>query len=240
LFKFVRAKRDCFIVNTGKEDPIPAGSADLHKIIQIRFLTERTFVMRFDRENMEFKAGQHIIVGLEGELDQREYSVYSGEKDDYLEILVREVLDGKVSLQLRQCKPGQLLQVNGPFGTFGVNRFDMLSRKLIFVASGTGISPFHSFVRSYPGIDYILIHGVRYKNEAYERNDYDPGRYILCTSKEFNEGHKGRVTRFLPGFPVNRDMLFYLCGNNSMIYEAYHILRDKGIPDESIFSEVYF
>jgi ferredoxin--NADP+ reductase len=116
----------------------------------------------------------------------------------------------------------------------------MFSRKLVFIASGTGISPFHSFVRSYPGIDYTLIHGVRYKNEAYERNDYDPGRYILCTSKELNEGHKGRITRFLPGYPVNPGMLFYLCGNNNMIYEAYHILRDKGIPDDNIFSEVYF
>ena len=110
---------------------------------------------------------------MKGELDQREYSVYNSEKDDYLEILVREVLDGKVSLQLKQCKPGQLLQVNGPFGSFGLEPFDMFSRKLVFIASGTGISPFHSFVKSYPGINYILIHGVRYKNEAYERNDYD-------------------------------------------------------------------
>jgi ferredoxin--NADP+ reductase/benzoate/toluate 1,2-dioxygenase reductase subunit len=115
----------------------------------------------------------------------------------------------------------------------------MFSRKLVFIASGTGIAPFHSFVRSYPGIDYTLIHGVRYKNEAYERDDYDPTRYILCTSKN-NGGHKGRVTRFLPGYPVERNMLFYLCGNNSMIYEVYHILRDKGIPDENIISEVYF
>ena len=150
---------------------------------------------------MEFKAGQHIIVGLKGELNQREYSVYSGENDDYLEILVREVPEGNVSLQLKQCKPGQLLQVNGPFGSFGLEKFDMFSRKLVFIASGTGISPFHSFVRSYPGIDYTLIHGVRYNNEAYERNDYDPRRYILCTSKESKGGHKGRVTRFLPGYP---------------------------------------
>jgi ferredoxin/flavodoxin---NADP+ reductase len=218
----------------------PAVSTDFHKIIQTRFLTERSFVLRLERGNMQFKAGQHIIVGLKGELNQREYSVYSGEKDDYLEILVREVLDGNVSFLLKQCKPGQLLQVNGPFGSFGLETFDMFSRKLVFVASGTGISPFHSFVRSYPGIDYILIHGVRYINEAYERSDYDPGRYILCTSKEINEGWKGRVTKFLAGYPVNADMLFYLCGNNSMIYEVYHILRDKDIPAENIISEVYF
>jgi ferredoxin--NADP+ reductase len=227
-------------VHTEKMESGPAGSADLHKIIQSRFLTDRTFVLRFERGNIQFRAGQHIIVGLQGELDQREYSVYSGENDDYLEILVREVLDGNVSLKLKECKPGQLLQVNGPFGSFGLEKFDMFSKKLVFIATGTGISPFNSFVRSYPGIDYILIHGVRYRNEAYERSEYDPGRYILCTSKESNEGRKGRVTRFLPGFPVNRDMLFYLCGNNNMIYEVYHILMDKAIPDENIFSEVYF
>ena len=240
MFKVLRLKWNYFIVYTEKKVSGPAVSTDLHKIRQIRFLTERTFVLRLDRGNMQFKAGQHIIVGLKGELNQREYSVYSGEKDDYLEILVREVLDGNVSLQLKQCKPGQLLQVNGPFGSFGLEKFDMFSRKLVFIATGTGIAPFHSFVRSYPGINYSLIHGVRYNNEAYERDDYDPDRYILCTSKESNEGHKGRVTRFLAGYPVDPDMLFYLCGNNNMIYEVYHILRDKGIPDENIFSEVYF
>jgi ferredoxin--NADP+ reductase/benzoate/toluate 1,2-dioxygenase reductase subunit len=218
----------------------PAVSTDFHKIRKMRNLTESTFVLRLDRGNMQFKAGQHIIVGLKGELNQREYSVYSGENDDYLEILVREVLNGNVSLQLKQCNPGQLLQVNGPFGSFGLETFDIFSRKLVFIASGTGIAPFHSFVKSYPGIDYILLHGVRYNNEAYERNNYDPSRYILCTSKESNGGHKGRVTRFLPGYQVEPDMLFYVCGNNSMIYEIYHILRDKGIADENIFSEVYF
>jgi ferredoxin/flavodoxin---NADP+ reductase len=210
------------------------------KITQIRFLTETTYVLRLDRGNIQFRAGQHIIAGLKDELNQREYSIYSGEKDDYLEILIREVINGSVSVQLKNCKPGQVLQVNGPFGSFGVEEFDMFTRKMVFIATGTGISPFHSFVKSYPGINYTLIHGVRYKSEAYEKHDYDPHRYILCTSQELNGGHKGRVTKYLPGYHVDSDMLFYLCGNNSMIYECYHILRDKGVPDENIFSEVYF
>lgn len=227
-------------MNTEKKVSGPVVAKDLHQVMQIRFLAEKTFVLRLDRGNIQFKAGQHIIVGLEGELDQREYSVYSGEKDDYLEILVRDIPEGNVSGQLKQCKPGQMLKVNGPFGSFGLESFDMFSRKLIFIASGTGISPFHSFVRSYPGIDYTLIHGVRYKNEAYESKDYDSLRYILCTSKESAGGRKGRVTRFLTGYLVDQNMLFYVCGNNSMIYEVCHILSDKGIPDERIFTEVYF
>jgi ferredoxin/flavodoxin---NADP+ reductase len=240
LFKFFRLKWNNFTVYTEKKGSDPVVSTDLYKIRQIRFLTDSAFVLRLDRGNIQFRAGQHIIVGLKGELNQREYSVYSGEKDDYLEILIREVLSGNVSQQLKHCKPGQSLQVNGPFGSFGLEKFDMFSRKLIFIATGTGIAPFHSFVKSYPGINYNILHGVRYKYEAYERDDYDPRRYFLCTSKENNDGHKGRVTKFLTGYTVDPDMLFYLCGNNNMIYEVYHILRNKGVPDEKIFSEVYF
>jgi len=227
-------------VYTEKEGSPQFLSANLLEIIHVRELTESTFVLRMERGGMQFKAGQHIIVGPEGEMDQREYSIYSGENDDYLEILVREVPDGKVSLRLKHCKPGQLLQVNGPFGSFGLEKFDLLSRKFVFVASGTGISPFHSFVSSYPGIDYTLFHGVRFNNEAYERDDYDPARYILCTSKEGTEGNNGRVTRFLPGYPISPDMLFYLCGNNNMIHDVRNILTGRGIPEENIFTEIYF
>ncbi len=215
-------------------------STSVHILEQIRFLTESTFILRFNRCDMQFRAGQRIIVGLKGDLDQREYSIYSGEKDDYLEILVREVKVGKVSSKLKQCAPGQLLQVNGPFGSFGIETYDRVSGKLVFIATGTGISPFHSFVRSYPEINYTLLHGVRISKEAYERSEYEDERYILCTSKEITGGRKGRVTSILTKYKVTPDMLFYLCGNGNMIYEVYHILRDKGIPDENIFSEIYF
>ena len=227
-------------MHTERKISEPVVKTNLHKIKEIRFLTDETFVIRLDRGNLDFKAGQHIIVGPEGELNLREYSVYSGENDDYLEILVREVKEGNISLKLKESEPGQLLQVNGPFGSFGPEKFDLYSRRLVFISTGTGISPFHSIVRSYPGIDYTLIHGVRYKNEAYEREAYDPRRYILCTSKESSEGRKGRVTRFLSSYPLDRDMLFYLCGNSSMLYEVRHILGDKGISDSNIFTEMYF
>ena len=60
----------------------PVFSTNLHKIMQIRSLTDRAFILRFDRGNMQFKSGQHIIVDLKGDLNQREYSVYSGEQDE--------------------------------------------------------------------------------------------------------------------------------------------------------------
>lgn len=211
-----------------------------HRITQIRTLTDSTFVLRFERLDLQFRAGQRLIAGAGTDMDQREYSIYSGENDDYLEILVKKVTGGNVSVRLSGCKPGDLMQVNGPFGSFGIEPGERLTGKHIFVATGTGISPFHSFVRSYPGIDYTLLHGVRYINEAYERSEYETARYILCTSKESNAGKKGRVTKFLPQFRTSPGASFYLCGNGSMIYEAWHILREKGVPAERIFSEIYF
>jgi len=221
------------------KDPIST-SADLHKVLQIRFLTENTFILRLSRENMQFKAGQHIIVGLKGELDQREYSIYSGENDDHLEILVKEVTEGAISVKLKLCKPADLLQVNGPFGSFGIEPFDLALRKFVFIATGTGISPFHSMVKSNPQIDYTIIHGVRFAAEAYEKEEYDDSRYYLCTSGERNTVTSGRVTQFLSQYEVTPGTLFYLCGNGNMIYEVSNILMHKGVTDENIISERYF
>ena len=189
---------------------------------------------------MQFVPGQHVNVGLKGSLDQREYSIYSNITDDYLEILVKEVTDGRVSLQLGNCHPGQLLYVNGPFGSFKLERKDMYSRRHIFIATGTGISPFHSIVTSWPGIDYTILHGIRFKNEAYEKHDFDLNRYFACVSGEENGNYTGRVTRFLPFYHDEPDTMYYLCGNSSMIYNVSKMLRDKGVTGERILTEVYF
>jgi len=70
---------------------------------------------------MQFQTGQFILLNLNGLVDHREYSVYSGENDDCLEVLVREVEGGKVSGKLKQLKVGMEIGVDGPFGFF---RFD--------------------------------------------------------------------------------------------------------------------
>ena len=212
----------------------------LLEIQHLRFLTDNTFILRFNRENIQFKSGQYITIKLKEFLQQREYSIYSGENENYIEILVRKILNGFISLKLENFQPGELIEINGPFGFFKLNAGEMYSRSHIFIASGTGIAPFHSMIASNPGIDYTIIHGVRYINEAYDKNDYDPGRYILCTSGEKDHNFFGRITSFLKNFKVEPDMMFYLCGNGNMIYDVYDILRKKSVLRENIYSEVYF
>ena len=211
-----------------------------HKVILIRNLTDSTFVIRLELLDFQFQTGQFVILKIPGSAEKREYSVYSGENDDFLEVLVREIEEGKVSGRLKKLKPGTEIEVEGPFGFFKFNPEKFASQKFLFVATGTGISPFHSFVRTFTELDYQLIHGVRLKLEAYEHADYQKEKVTLCLSGEETGDFYGRVTDYLFTQKIDRETNCFLCGNSEMIYEVFDILTGKGIPVSNIYSEVYF
>ncbi len=209
-------------------------------VLDTRHLTNSTYVIRIKRDGMEFEAGQYISLGLAGSAEKREYSIYSGTEDDFLEILVKEIDEGIVSKQLKQVQSGAHTEMDGPFGFFTLDEESKSGKEIVFIASGTGIAPFHSFVRSYEGLNYKLIHGVKYGDEAYDLEDYDPSKYILCTSRDNRGDYQGRVTDFLKSQPVKTGADYYLCGNSQMIHEVYDILKDQEIVTDRIHAEVYF
>lgn len=208
------------------------------KIISINHLTSHTYILRLERNNILFKSGQHICLGIESYPYFREYSVYSSEKDAFIEVLIKEVEDGDISKKLKHLQAGQNVRFKGPQGSFMDNASTVSNP--VFIATGTGISPFHSFVKTYPQSNYLLIHGVRNINEAYESNFYKPNKYILCTSRDA-EGHfNGRVTNYLQPIELPMNTSFYLCGNGAMIYEVFDLLQKKGVDAHNIFYEIYF
>jgi ferredoxin/flavodoxin---NADP+ reductase len=212
----------------------------LSEVLSVRELTESTFVLRFTRNNFDFEAGQYIILSPPGSKQKREYSIYSSVTLPYLEVLVKEVDHGLVSHKLKECKPGDLIEIEGPFGHFILDEKKIPGRKFLFIASGTGISPFHSMIRSNPHLSYTLLHGVKNIEEGYEKKDYEPDQYIQCTSRDPQGRFYGRVTDYLRKYPVNPNNFCYLCGNSAMIDEAYSILQSQGMPSEHIFTEIYF
>jgi len=211
-----------------------------YKIEEIRNLTDETFSIKLPKARFAFKAGQHISLGIYGDYQSREYSIYSGIDDDNLEVLVKEVEKGYFTPKLRKLKSGDLVEVHGPFGKFGMEPDDAEPGKFIFIASGTGIAPFRSMVRTYPYIDYTLIHGVRHSNEAYDRHEYASDRYILCSSRDAKGTYNGRLTGYLKDCTFAKETNFYLCGNSDMIFDALEILKVKGFERDQIHCEVYF
>jgi len=217
------------------------------RVHHVRILNANTFVLRFERRGLPFEPGQYVNLGLRGSIAMREYSIYSGAGDDYLEVLVREVEGGLVSRALRRCEPGDELSVEGPYGTFVTGFPENSGRKFLFIGSGTGISPFHCIVRSYPGIDYLLLHGVRSETERYDADAFDPARSVCCASRSADGGfrgnsteYRGRVTDWLRGHPADPRSLCMLCGNGAMISDASSILRSQGVPRNQLSAETYF
>jgi len=206
----------------------------------IRHLTNSAYVLRFDRNERPYIAGQHVILGIKNENNAREYSVYSGENDDYFEVLIKEVLEGDVSKRLKKLKPGSQLQMDGPMGFFTLDNEDIQNTKVVLIATGSGIAPFRSIVRSYPNLNYKILHGVRYANQGYDRDEYEPDRYTLCTTGDKSGDYHGRVTDYLQENDLDKTAHYFLCGNVKMIHQAFDLLSEKGIPQDNLHAEVYF
>ena len=211
-----------------------------YKVENIRKLTENTFILSLPQSRFKFEAGQHVSISIKGDYQSREYSIYSSENAKNLEVLVKEVEGGYFSPKLKHLKIGDHVEVHGPFGKFGLDEKRKETHKHVFIASGTGIAPFHSMVKSNPGIDYSIIHGVRYLNEAYEIEEYDRERVTVCTSRDNKGDFTGRLTEYLKKTDFDKNTCFYLCGNSDMIFDAMEILKSKGFDRESVTVEVYF
>lgn len=211
-----------------------------YKVIALRSLTEHTFVLSLPKSRFKYEAGQHVSLSISGDYQSREYSIYSAEEGENLELLIKEVEGGYFSPKLKHLKVGDMVEVHGPFGKFGLDEKHKESHKHVFIASGTGIAPFHSIVKSNTDLDYHLIHGVRYVEEAYEKEEYAADRFTLCTSRDKKGDFNGRLTEYLKKTDFDKNTCFYLCGNSDMIFDSMEILNDKGFGRENITVEVYF
>ena len=212
---------------------------DSFKVIENIRLSESTFRLRTERPNVPIKAGQCFSVGTKDLGINREYSMYSAAEDDFIDFLIREVGDGIVTPALGRCQPGDLVEIGGPYGEFCLSVQAIAEDSFVFIASGTGIAPFHSFVKSFPWLDYTLYHGVRHDDERYEAEDYAAERYIAAVSQPAS-GTGERITSVLSRTQLNPESHYYLCGNRQMITDTVQILRERGVSGGRIFMETFF
>jgi ferredoxin/flavodoxin---NADP+ reductase len=211
-----------------------------YQVLDVKRLSRQTFRLRAERPDTSIRAGQCFNVGSGDIGINREYSIYSGAEDPYLDFLVREVEGGMVSPLLGQLGSDDTVEISGPYGEFCIDLAKASEKKFLFVATGTGIAPFHSFVKTWPNLDYTLLHGVRDPSEQYDHADYAEGRYVPCISQPGDGKPAIRVTDYLRGYSVAPGDLCYLCGNRNMIIETFEILREQGVSGDQIITEVFF
>ena len=211
------------------------------KVIGNEKLSQSTFMLTVERPDIKIKAGQCFNIGTNETGVNREYSMYSDANADYVQFLIKEVECGVVSPCIAKLAVGDEVELEGPYGEFCIeNAIDRGDKAFTFIGTGTGIAPFRSFVKSFPTIDYKVIHGIRFEEERYHHDEYDAGTYMPCVSRPANGTSPERVTDFIRRNPIDNESTIFICGNRKMISEVFDICREQGINGNQLFTEVFF
>lgn len=196
------------------------------------------FLLAVERRH-DFTPGQTVKVGLDDDLPPRIYSICSGSREDELRILFNIKEDGALTPQLARLKPGDEVWVSEPGGSF-IGTAD----PAVWIATGTGIAPFYSMLRSGMAEDQILLHGVRRPDQFYFHDEWEAALkddyHRFCSGEDVDGIPHGRVNQYLEQHDLPKDRKYYICGQATMCVEVRDLLIEKGIPFTDIVVEIYF
>lgn len=217
-------------------------------------------VIRFVSENgylPPFEAGQYINIftEIDGVRTSRPYSISSSPKQRaYYEITVARIKDGFVSdFLLDDVKVGDKFEANGPAGVF---RFQPVfhSRKSLFLAGGSGVTPFLSMTREIVDAaldrDVVMLYGCRssegalYDKELRAYSDKYPNfKYHLVISEKDDSwnGETGFIDRNLIKrlVPDYAERTCYICGPQVMNDFCKTELQELGLSEKQIRREMF-
>ena len=207
-------------------------------IVENKMIAPHAYLLIF-RRNFSFTAGQVVGLGIKREIEPRIYSIASGENDDLVEIIYTEKPSGKLTPMLSLLRSGDSILVSEPFGNY-----TDCSNSPIWIATGTGIAPFISMLKSGKGKQATLIHGVRTPDyfyfTDYLRKTLGDNYIQCCSGCDESNFFKGRVTHYLEGQTLNPNKKYYLCGVAEMVVDTRDLLISKDIPFNNIVAEIYF
>jgi ferredoxin--NADP+ reductase len=222
------------------------------RVVESRHWTDALFSLRVEAPRIPFEAGQFVRIALDigGERVPRPFSFVNAPDDPVLEFYGVVVPGGPLSPQLARLKAGDPLYVaDNPAGWLILSEVPP-AEDLWLVATGTGIAPFLSILRTgTPWQRYrkvILVHGVRHANELVYGDLMDqlvlahPGRlsYVRFVSRGQLPGAlagripaalaDGRLQAAAAAISPERSQ-FMLCGNPDMLKDMAAALAARGL-----------
>ncbi|HRY97829.1 MAG TPA: hypothetical protein P5550_02110 [Bacteroidales bacterium] len=202
-------------------------------------IAPEVFMLRFERP-WEFRAGQVVALRLEEGEPHRLYSLAGGENEKDAAVLFDLNPEGSLTPRLARLQPGDSLRVSHPFGFFTDDE-----RPAWWLATGTGLAPFLSMVRSLDIRNKTLVHGGRGEASFYFQEELSASlgaRYIRCSSTGEGKGaYPGRLTAWLGAQEqLDPGLHYYLCGSAEMVVDVRDLLISRGVPFEHVRAEIYF
>jgi ferredoxin-NADP reductase len=204
-----------------------------------------------------FQAGQYInlFVNLAGIRTSRPYSMASSPAQTaYYDITIRRVEDGFVSnYLLDEVGVGDSFVSTSPDGLFYYNPL-FHGKNLVFLAGGSGITPFMSMIREVTdrGLDrnITLIYGSRDPEDIIFREELEnrEARHenfsfipVISEPPPSYSGHTGFITagliKELAGDTEGK--MFYVCGPEEMYNFCLPELEKMGTPKKRVRQEVF-
>ena len=212
--------------------------------------TPRARIARFDLNGhaFDYAPGQAVAVASHGQDQRRLYSIAAApedaQRDGWLELLVGVNSDGAPGPHLT-LQPGQLVDVEGPLGSFTFPPAPS-ERRFVFIAGGTGIAPLRAMLRHalrIPHRNVGLFYSVRTPDEfAYEQElrglaqtgDIELRQTVTRASDDWR-GPRGRLNRdALAELVHDPETLCFVCGPPALVDDIPKLLTELGVPRERI------
>jgi ferredoxin-NADP reductase len=203
-------------------------------------------------ERLDFVPGQFVSLtdSVESRAITRAYSIASAPGDsNRFELCLNRVDDGAFTPHLFELSPGDVVEMPLPLGTFTLRQ---PLRDSLLVATGTGIAPFRSMLKSALKRDspvFTLLFGVRHESHLLYRQEFEEmARHFprfrfwptLTQPGPAWTGRTGRVQAHLAeAIGERKDIDLYLCGLKPMVDDVRQILKGMGFDRKQIRYEKY-
>lgn len=210
----------------------------------------------------QYTQGQYLTLRatVDGEEVRRSYSICAAVQDRQLRVAIKRVAGGVFSnWAAEHLKPGASIDVMPPQGNFHVPLQPDAVRHIVAFASGSGITPVLSIVKSTllaePGTSVTLVYGnrssagVMFKDELEDLKDSYMGRlnlvWVMSRESQDIDLFNGRIdydkccqllTHWID--PQGIDAVF-ICGPEDMMQATSRALQDKGVATERIKTELF-
>jgi ferredoxin-NADP reductase len=231
----------------------PFMELELQEVLQVSPSTRSLRFARRDGRLPPFRAGQHVslAVQIDGVRTSRPYSISSPPDDALLELTLRDDSDGFVAPWLYRRQPGWRTRASGPVGTF-LHEPLRDSERLVFVAGGTGITPFVSMLRLAQAQGWpqpiTLIYGNRSPDDVpfaaelrrmARKNPAFRVVFVYSDAPGARRVRHGFIDRALISAVVDDPGAhsFFLCGPEPMLVLVRAELEALGLPRRRVRSE---
>jgi propane monooxygenase reductase component len=198
-------------------------------------------------EPLEFKPGQYVDIGIPGTDEHRSFSMANTDPET-LEFMIKQYPGGRLSGLVADgsIKPGDALEVTGPYGVFTLRRSS--PRRLLFIGGGAGMAPILSLLRSMKqsGIEReaAYYYGARSEADLFHLEELAemPCGFVPALSEDSNgwTGETGLITDVvdrLEGDLAEVDV--YLCGPPPMVDAAIALLDARGVPEAHVYFDKF-